>query len=177
MMNEPFDGRSQYYGMMPPDPWGDGLKPRPPESLAWAWWAGIASAVCGLLGVVLARVFISDQELGQLRSAFAQQGQRMTLAQLRDTFESVWIVALVIAVLLSAMWLTFLYFAYQGRNWARITVTVLAAIWLVLSIPSVTGGVSGVTMLVSLVQVVALVGVLVALNRRTTRDYFRQLRS
>lgn len=163
------------HGALPPDPWANQRLNGPvPNTLVWALRAGIASVVCGLLTIALAGWSLSDDEIAQLRTQLGDEGVRVSADQLQNMSSTVTTLTLLFAAGLSALWLWLLHRAYWRRNWARITLTVLGAIWLLSSLPSLTGSAGGdaSTVLLNLVQVILLVIVLVGLHTTASRAYF-----
>lgn len=160
---------------MPPDP----FLPEPPrtpvpDALVWALRAGIGCVVCGLLTIALAGWSLNDDDIAQLRNQLDDQGMRVSADQLREMSSTVTTMTLLFSLLLSAMWLWLLHRAYRRRNWARITLTVVGGIWLLTSLPNLTGSpaAGASTVLLNLVLVVLLVITLAGLHVAPTRAYF-----
>jgi hypothetical protein len=117
-------GSDQY---PPPPPVDTGpAGPHPPSTIVAAFWGYVIAAIAGLLGGVI--VLGSKQAIvDALREANAQNGGKLTEAQI-EQFANVGIVAaLVIAVIIALLYVLFAFKFKAGRNWARILLTVIAA--------------------------------------------------
>ncbi|SFW85318.1 hypothetical protein [Amycolatopsis australiensis] len=101
-----------------------------PSTVEGAFWAFIASTVLGLVGGVL--IFASrDAIAAALRDSTRRSGGTLTDAQIDQAVNITMIVALVIAVIIAALYLLFAFKLRAGRNWARIVLTVITALQLI----------------------------------------------
>lgn len=121
--------------------WGQAPAPPRPGTIEGAFWAFIAAPVIGLLGGLL--IFADrDRIAAGLRDTDRQRGGNLTDAQLDQVVTVTMITAVVIAVVIAGLYLLFAFKLRAGRNWARIVLTVLAALQLlsVLTGQSTIGG-------------------------------------
>ncbi|WP_132877536.1 hypothetical protein [Tamaricihabitans halophyticus] len=176
-MNSSFDPGN--FDRMPPLPnASDQQQVSVPTTLVWALRAGIATVLCGLLTIALSTFSVSDEDIALLQSELAGQGAQLSTEELSDFTNTVTTMTFIIGLVLTALWLWLLQRTHRGRNWARITLTVLGAIWLVLTLPNLTAGLdSGFAILLNLVQVVLLGITLYFLHAKPTRDYFISMRA
>lgn len=107
----------------------------PPREIVASFWCYIGGAVVVLLGGLLA---IGEKQtiLDALRTANTTNA---TEAQLEAAANLVVIVAVVISVVLTGLYVLFAYKLKAGRNWARIVLTVLAVLTLI-NLVSTRGG-------------------------------------
>ncbi|WP_206784973.1 hypothetical protein [Amycolatopsis sp. MtRt-6] len=127
----------------PQSPASLGQAPAPPRpgTIEGAFWAFIAAPVIGLIGGLL--IFADrDRIAAGLRDTDRQRGGNLTDAQLDQVVTVTMITAVVIAVVIAGLYLLFAFKLRAGRNWARIVLTVLAALQLlsVLTGQSTIGG-------------------------------------
>lgn len=120
-----------------------GRPPAPPRpgTVEGAFWAFIAAPVIGLIGGLL--IFGNrDKIAATMRDTNRQRGGNLTDAQIDQAVNVTMITAVVIAVIIAALYLLFAFKLRAGRNWARIVLTVLAALQLlsVLTGQSTIGG-------------------------------------
>jgi hypothetical protein len=103
--------------------------PPRPGTIEGAFWAFIAAPVIGLIGGLL--IFANRDKIATtLRDANRQRGGNLTDAQIDSTVNVTMITAVVISVIIAALYLLFAFKLRAGRNWARIVLTVLAALQL-----------------------------------------------
>ncbi|WP_410641121.1 hypothetical protein [Amycolatopsis sp. lyj-346] len=108
-----------------------GQAPAPPRpgTVEGAFWAFIAAPVIGLIGSLL--IFGNrDKIASAMRDTDRQRGGNLTEAQLDQAVNVTMITAVVIAVIIAGLYLLFAFKLRAGRNWARIVLTVLAALQL-----------------------------------------------
>ncbi len=104
--------------------------PPRPRTIEGAFWAFIVAPVIGLIGGLLI-LGNRDKIATTLRDANRQRGGTLTDAQIDQTVNVTMITAVVIAVLIAALYLLFAFKLRAGRNWARIVLTVLAGLQLI----------------------------------------------
>ncbi|WIX89959.1 hypothetical protein [Amycolatopsis sp. DG1A-15b] len=103
--------------------------PPRPGTVEGAFWAFIAAPVIGLIGGLL--IFGNrDKIAATMRDTNRQRGGNLTDAQIDQAVNVTMIVAVVIAVVIAGLYLLFAFKLRAGRNWARIVLTVLAALQL-----------------------------------------------
>ncbi|MEU0797459.1 hypothetical protein ABZ342_45975 [Amycolatopsis sp. NPDC005961] len=101
-----------------------------PSTVEGAFWAFIASTVIGLIGGLL--IFGNrDAITDALRNSNRQNGGGLTETQIDQAVNIAMITAVVIAVVIAALYLLFAFKLRAGRNWARIVLTVLTALQLI----------------------------------------------
>jgi hypothetical protein len=101
-----------------------------PGTVEGAFWAFIASTVIGLVGGLL--IFANRDAIATtLRDSNRRSGGSLTDAQIDQAVNVTMIVALVIAVIISALYLLFAFKLRAGKNWARIVLTVITALQLI----------------------------------------------
>jgi hypothetical protein len=120
-----------------------GQAPAPPRpgTIEGAFWAFIAAPVIGLIGGLL--IFADrDKIAATMRDTNRQRNGTLTDAQIDQAVNVTMITAVVIAVIIAGLYLLFAFKLRAGRNWARIVLTVLAALQLlsVLTGQSTIGG-------------------------------------
>lgn len=122
--------------------------PARPSTVDGAFWAFIASTVIGLVGGLL--IFGNRDAIADvLRQSNRQSGGGLTESQIDQATSFAMTTAVVIAVIIAALYLLFAFKLRAGRNWARIVLTVLTALQLL-------------SLLVGQSTIVAYVGVLAA---------------
>jgi hypothetical protein len=105
------------------------VAPARPSTVEGAFWAFIASTVIGLVGGLL--IFGNrDAITDALRNSNRQSGGGLTETQIDQAVNIAMITAVVIAVIIAALYLLFAFKLRAGRNWARIVLTVLTALQL-----------------------------------------------
>ncbi|QKV73404.1 hypothetical protein [Amycolatopsis sp. Hca4] len=108
---------------------GQPAAPARPSTVEGAFWAFIVAPVVGLIGAVL--IFANrDAITTTMRDANRQRGGNLTDAQIDQAVNVTMITAVVIAVIIAALYLLFAFKLRAGRNWARIVLTVLTALQL-----------------------------------------------
>lgn len=165
---------------VPPPPDDPDVVQRP-SSVDNSFWAGIASPVIGLLAAALELFGVfgsagSEAFLAELRRQTAAQGAGPAFApeQMEALYRIAVVVGLVFLVVLAALWIMFLLFMRGGRNWARVVVTVVGAIWSVLTLPQVFGPVV-VLDLLAVLQLVAIVATIAFAYRASSNHYFQAI--
>jgi hypothetical protein len=97
----------------------------PPTEMTAAFWCYVVAAVISLIGGVLAvgqKQAVLDTLKQSKANADLTPGQLDTLASAAITF------AIVVAVVIAGLYLLFAFKLRAGRNWARIVLTVVAAL-------------------------------------------------
>jgi hypothetical protein len=159
----------------------------PPAPVSVAFWIGIVVPILATVLGVLNFVFIQEWLNGLVNSSIG--GAESDPAGLEDTQHAVSTLVVVVGgvaaffyVILTVLWIVFAFKMRAGRNWARVTLTVFASIWVLsgmytlinaagggtgflqlppeLHVPSsvvITGFVSGTIGLVSMATFIAMV--------------------
>ncbi len=169
-------GQNPYggYGAAPAAPEGHGA-PTPverPSAVRLGVGAFLASTVLGLLGAIVTFAQF-DQIVDQ---ALIDSG--LDPAEVASVSESASATALTVGVVVGLLFvglqLMFIWFAWQGRNWARIVLWVLGGLAVVSSIAGLGGSsVSGLLTTLSLIQTLLIVVGIVALAQKPASDWYR----
>jgi hypothetical protein len=106
----------------------------PPNEIMSAFWCYLAGA---LILVVSGVLTINQRQ--QLVSALRENNtQHLTVDQINTVVTATMAVTVVILIIVAALYVLFAFKLRQGRNWARIVLTVIAAL-AVLSLLAVAG--------------------------------------
>ncbi|RRO13067.1 hypothetical protein EIL87_25815 [Saccharopolyspora rhizosphaerae] len=162
------------YGAAPPPP--PGGPPGRPRTVDLAFWAGIACPVIGFVMLAMSFASINDAELQVVLDQAGATGQRtLTLDEARALFRVTLAVVAVFCLVLAGLWIMFLVFMRNGRNWARIVITVVGALWFLLTVPTVIGGAttSIVTALVAVLQLAAIAATVIYAYTGDANRYFQ----
>lgn len=129
-----YAGLPQYSGGSPsmePQP----QQVTPPREIAIAFWCYIAGALILVVGGLMA-LSERQQFLAALRETNANQpaGSKLTESQLDQLANFTLTFTIVLVVVIAALYILFAFKLKQGRNWARIVLTIIAAIALLLVI-------------------------------------------
>lgn len=121
-------------------------EPARPAAVERGFWLLIASAVVSVIGAILSVIYLGSDES---RSELAQTSG-LTSADV-DMAISVGItVALIVGVISVAVSVLFAFFARKGHNWARIVITVFAALSL-FGLIGIDGSAAGIVTLLSII--------------------------
>ncbi|MBQ0922757.1 hypothetical protein [Saccharopolyspora endophytica] len=164
------------YGAAPPPPPERSPGSQRPRTIDNAFWAGIASPVVGFVMFALAFATISDAELQMVLGQAGATGQpALSLDQARALFQVTIAIAVVFCLVLAGLWIMFLIFMRNGRNWARIVITVVGALWFLLTIPTVIGGAAGGigTALVAVLQLATIAATIVYAYLAPSNQYLQ----
>jgi hypothetical protein len=114
--------------MYQPYPTGDQLpeiqRPPVPPSVANAVKIMYAGAAASLLGIVVEIITVNAT-----KTAIQKHSPSLTASQVNVTEHAVIIGSAVSGVIAAALWIFMARSCQHGRNWARVTGTVLFAIW------------------------------------------------
>lgn len=122
--------------------------PTPVQVSFWLW---VATAVVGVIGAVV----VFTRRDAAVDAARAANVQHLTDAQLQAAVTVGLVVAALFAVVFAGLYLLFAFKARAGRNWARITLTVLTVLDVLLLATSFTV-LSALSTLVAVVAAVLL---------------------
>lgn len=176
-----------------------GRRMKPPVSLVWMLWLGILAAVVGTIGWVAGVALISDADKDRIYDEIKRQTTDpdldMTREQLDSAFNIALIVVLVLALLLSALWLWGVIKAYRGRTWAQIMTTILGGLWVLSTVSLLTntgpklgsgfelGSISqlsgpslAVAVAATVLQLLLALGTVVALHLPASRRFFNDVK-
>ncbi|MFC7341593.1 hypothetical protein [Saccharopolyspora griseoalba] len=150
-----------------------------PSSVDNSFWAGVASPVIGLIAAAL-ELFGAfgpsgdEAFMAQMREQMAGQpgGQAFTPEQMEAVYRIGMVVAAVFLLVLAGLWIMFLLFMRGGRNWARVVITVVGAIWLLFTLPQVFGPVV-VLDLLAVLQLAAIAATIAFAYLTPSNQYFQ----
>ena len=178
---QPPYGQPQYgqppYGYAPP-PSATGGPPPEPKERPLTVRAGLGAFVASIVLGLASLAFMAADWDTYVRQAMEQQAQvegvdPQALEFARSAAESVAVAVVVISVLFSALHLLFVWFAWRGRNWARIVLWVLAGLGILSSLSSLAMGAALPSMTVLAVfQLLALVVGAVLLALAPSNEWF-----
>jgi hypothetical protein len=150
----PVDG----YGSAPPAP------TEPPQSIKTAVSIMYAQVALSVLATILTFAFLND--------IVDQSGAGLTSAE-KDTARTAAIVGAVVGLLIfGGLWILLSVFLRKGRNWARITATVLAALGLLFGLINLVAGNSPALLLIlGVVEVALYLALLIYMWRSDASQY------
>jgi hypothetical protein len=138
-------------------------RPAPVSTAVKLMYAIAALAIIGaLLGLA---------DLGDLRDRVRTASPSLSSSDLDTAVTVSIVVALVIAVVEAVLWVLFAIFTGRGRNWARIVVTVLAALVIISGLTALVNGFQ-LADVATVLALVCAVGVVVLLFRRESSAWF-----
>ena len=170
------------YAPAPPAGWG-GQAPKPverPVTVRAGLGAFIASLILGVIGGIVTFSQLDtlvDQAIAQAR----EQGQDLptnTDALSHDAVRLVLVIGGVVALVLIALQAMFLWFAWKGRNWARVVLWVIGGFGIVGGLFSLFGGTSTSGFLegLSLFQFLLVLAGVVLLALAPSNEWYRYQR-
>jgi hypothetical protein len=170
-------GQNPYvgYGAAPaaPDSWGAPGPMERPQAVKLGVGAFLASTVLGILGAIV--TFAQFDQL--LDQALIDQGLDPADSDLSGAATTGAITAgVVVALIFVGLQLLFIWFAWQGRNWARIVLWVLGGLAVLSGLIGLLGGTAGTSGLLttlSLVQALLLLVGIVALGQKPANAWYR----
>ncbi|MGY1697958.1 hypothetical protein ACI780_23935 [Geodermatophilus sp. SYSU D00814] len=171
-------GQAPYggYGSAPaaPDSWGAPAPVERPQAVKLGVGAWLASTLLGVLGAIV--TFAQFDEL--VDQALVDQGLDPADYQGVSDATSAGVItaSVVFALVFVGLQLLFIWFAWQGRNWARIVLWVLGGLAVLSSLVGLAGGAtgtSGLLTVLSLVQTVLVVVGIVALAAKPANAWYR----
>ena len=165
-MSTPSNYNYGAYGGGQPAP--QATEPARPAAVDRGFWLLIASAVVSVIGAILSIVELGSDES---RSELAQTSG-LTSADVDTAITVGIVVALVIGVISVAVSVLFAVFARKGYNWARIVITVFAALSL-FGLVGISGSAAGIITLVSILLPIAAV---VLFFTAPASAYFNQMK-
>ncbi len=179
----PYGQQPQYgqqpYGYVPAPSFQTGPPPEPmerPLTVRAGLGAFIASVVFSIVGSVVTLLnwdLLLDQALAaQGASLDDLEGSGMDAAALAEVGV---VVGLVIGLVLVALELMFIWFAWRGRNWARIVLWVIGGLGLVTGLVGVLAQASPLPFLnaLSIFQLLAVAVGIVLLALKPSNDWYR----
>jgi hypothetical protein len=99
----------------------------PPSQLVASFWCYVVAALVGVVGGLLV-LTEKPQILDALRTSNVQQGSKLTETDLQNLANASIAIAVVIALVIAALYVFFAFKLKAGRNWARIVLTIIAVL-------------------------------------------------
>lgn len=147
-------------------PGAGGIRPAPPTQVTTAFWLYIAAAALSIVSLI-----ISLATIGTSREAVQRQleasGQPISGSALDAIIAGTVIISVVFAIIWVGVYVLFAFFMKRGANWARIVLTILAA----LSLLNILSG-YGVGALQALAAIIATVLIWL----RPASEYFQAVK-
>jgi len=141
--------------------------PAPPVAVVVSFWILIASAALRLL-VVAVTLATWNSVVNQLLQQPRPNGT--TLDQARSAIHGYLIANITLDVVFAILYVVFAYLMRHGRNWARVTITAVVAVFAILGVLNGTDLLTLVSVLVELVAV----GLLYL---RPAKEYFAAMKT
>ncbi|AOS61320.1 hypothetical protein TL08_02410 [Actinoalloteichus hymeniacidonis] len=149
-----------------------------PPSVEAAFWLFLANSVLGLLSAIL--TFVSVDSLLATQPGYTEvltEGGSAPADFIRGTL----ITAASIALVFQAIFLIFVFMMRNGRNWARILLTVLAVLGLVTSIGNLdsiglqfeAGGIAAVIGIIAILGLLLPIGATITMYLPPSNNYFK----
>lgn len=176
---QPYPQQQYPYPQSPPVP----PKPQPPVDVVTAF-----QLLCGVAGLGVVNLFATLATALGDRANFADQLVRDVRAQdetveiTRSTAEGLLLIGFgltaVLGLILTGVYLLFVFKMRAGRNWARMLVTMIGVMTVFVAIPTVfgLGAVGGAAAVVAggagILQAVLSVGAVVLMHRADSNRYF-----
>ena len=141
--------------------------PPRPDTVRFGIGAFIANLLLGLVGSII--TFSSIDSL--LDAELARQG--VTVSE--DAVQAVLTVSAVIGLLIVALEALFIWFAWNGRNWARIILFVLGAFGIIGGLSAMAQPTTGFLTALSICQMLLLIAGVVLLARRPSSEWYQTM--
>lgn len=175
-------GQQQPYGGQPYGPPGGGVAVEKPKEVETAFRLLIAFIVLGVIGTVLSFVLASTTVGAAIGTTELPPG--VSSSDITGIATGVVIGIGVLFLVLYGLGLLFTFKMRQGRNWARIVLTIVSAIYVLFWLISLGGigqmvsaGIVGlVSVVLGVVQLLLIVGALYFMFRPAANQYFQQPR-
>ena len=127
------------------------------------------SLLAGFLTGTMREAFQAEVE----RQSAVQGGDAAQAAEFLDSFFGVIVVvSIVFGVVFAGLWIMIAVHSGRGRNWARITGTVLGGLYVLSFLGSLLQPSSGVLMAVSVLTVLVVIATIVLLWLRPSNEFF-----
>lgn len=171
----------QPYGAAPAygsAPWagGYGAAPGPvtrPSTVTYAVYLMYAGAFLSVLAGVLTVTTRGQLEEEFQRQAQLQGGAGALPPDFLDTFFGIIVVvAIVFGLLFAGLWIMNAVACSRGRNWGRITGTVLGGLYVLSALASLVQPSTGLTLTITLLTTLVAIATIVLLWQRASNQYF-----
>ncbi|UZJ25248.1 hypothetical protein RHODO2019_01750 [Rhodococcus antarcticus] len=158
------------YGGMAPMPGGTPPPVVRPSEVSTAFWLWVANMVVSLAGSVVAFATIGDTVRAQLADQ-VRADPSLNQADVETIIRVGVVVGVVFALLFVALQLFFVFRMRSGRSWARIVLTVLGGLSVLLTVAGL-GSASIVDAGFGLVGAILIVAAIIYMFTGGARDYF-----
>lgn len=138
-----------------------------PKSVDNAFMAWLTVTAIGVLSLILVITVSGDD----IRKSLQDSNPNYTAKQLDDAVTTGKVVGIILGLIFVGLYLLFVYKMRAGRNWARITLTVLGALS-ILSTLLGSGQNGALLLIVGLVQAVLIVAAVYFMYRPDANQYF-----
>jgi hypothetical protein len=168
---------------MPPSPAGPPTAAgAPPKDIQTAFNLFIAHIVLGVLGAILSFALVGPivdvalRQAGVRASDLGPQGQAQVEAAVRTGI----IVTVIVAVVLLALYIFFVFRMRAGKNWARIVLTVLSALSVLSALFNFgsfgtflnAGALGVISVIITIIQLILIITAVVFMYRPAANAYF-----
>ncbi|QTE28283.1 hypothetical protein [Pengzhenrongella sicca] len=156
-----------------PDYTGDAVSPRlaPPADVLLSVKLWFASILVGLVGGIL--VFALSDQTQAIADLRASNASGLTEDQIESAVTLGITIALVLAVVMLALQVFFVFKMRAGRNWARIVLAILGGLSILSSLTSLASAMT-VGSAINFVSLLLLIAAMVFMFRPTANAYFSQ---
>jgi quinol-cytochrome oxidoreductase complex cytochrome b subunit len=148
-----------------------GPRPKSVENAFLLWLIIIGLAV---ISIIITLTVGSDNFMDAARDAL--KGQNKTEQEIKDYANAAKVFTAVIAVVFIALYLLFAYKMRAGRNWARITLTVLGGLNVVSILFSLRNA-GGVGVVIALIQAIVILAAIYFMYRPEANQYYQASRA
>jgi hypothetical protein len=143
-----------------------------PKSVDNAFMLWMIGAGLSLLSLIVSFTIGGDAIKDAARDSLRQsQGREPSQQDVDNLANASLIIGVIIGLLFIGLFVLFAYKMRAGRNWARITLTVLGGLSIVLTLIGV-GGAGAIDLIVRLVQALLIVGAVYYMFRPDANNYF-----
>ncbi|APU12557.1 hypothetical protein UA75_02355 [Actinoalloteichus sp. GBA129-24] len=151
-------------------PSGPGQRPTRPRTVNIAFILYLVNSALGILGAVILMATMDSLIVAEARAAGLDSEAESVL----ETFRAAMMITAVIALIFSAVFLLFVFMMRNGRNWARILLTVLSGLALLSTIGSLGDtGSNGLLVGQTMLSIALPIGAIVAMYLPESNRYFK----
>lgn len=143
-------------------------RPKAVDNAFMLWMVG---AALSLISLIVAFTVGADEIDAAARESLEAQGGSFTEQDVENIANASKIIGVVIGLAFIGLFVLFAYKMRAGRNWARITLSVLGGLSIVLTLIGV-GSAGPVDLVVRLVQALLIVGAVYFMYRPESNNYF-----
>jgi hypothetical protein len=142
-----------------------------PKSVDNAWMLWMVGAAISLLSLIFIFTVDADAIADQARKTLEGQGKTPTQKEIDDAANIFKITGVIFSLIFIGLFVLFAYKMRAGRNWARITLTVLGALSVVSTLFGLSSA-SGLHLVVALIQMVLILVAVYFMYRPDANQYF-----